>query len=500
MKVTEINVVKFQRILFYFVIITSIVIRVFFLNHKTLWLDEAYSVLFCKSELKRALDFIISVQGNFAGYWIVIHPLLKLFKNVPIEITLRTPSLIADILAMSFFYKIVRKLRGEKEARLAVIFYSLHPVLIWHSLDGRFYSIYLLLCLLSVYLLINIKEKQKGFILCSLVTGIIPYFHYYGYFFFSLLVFALFTFFPSSIVESRKKLILKLSPAFLIMGPSLLLFYTQSQNVSTPSLILKGQSLKDMLLFILLSLPGNFHQEYLSFFIPSILIFVMLIMLIFSNSEFKKLYIVIFSLILLVPPITHYFTKIFFHSRFVIFSIPLFIFATVDIISSNIISSKLHKIAKMLVIFAFMLNYLWVDYATITVSSPRPFTRDELKNIDRLHGNFLFVPAYFMTIFDSYNLLKNRSIYLCFPDITNKKELSIMLPPEQNNYIPYLIPGECSKLKESIEREEKINLIFSPFLKTRELMSECVINAIKSFKVTQVNELASGIKIIQLQK
>lgn len=493
MNVAKINSVKFQGIIFYFVIITSIGIRVIFLNHKTLWLDEAYSVLFCKSNLTKAIDFIISVQGNFAGYWVIIHPLLKIFKNVPIEITLRAPSLIADILAMFIFYKIVRKLLGEKEAKLSTVFYSLHPVLIWHSLDGRFYSIYLLLCLLSIYLLINIKEKQKGFFLWCLVTGIIPYFHYYGYFFF-LLAITLFIFFPTLIAESRSRLILKLFPVFIIMLPSLVLFYTQSQNTSTPSLILQGQDVKDMLLFILLSLFGNFHQEYLSFFIPSILFFVMLIIFVFSDNKFKKLYILIFLLILSVPTIIHYFTKIFFHSRFVIFSIPFFIFATVNLISRS------HKILKSGLVLAFMLNYLSVDYFSLTETSSRPFTRNDLENIDKLPGNFLFVPGTFAIIVESYNLLENRSIVLCFPDITNKKELSIMLSSEQTKYIPFLIPQECSKLKESIEKEEKINLIFSPFLKTRELMSDCVINATKSFKVTQVNELASGIKIIQLQK
>lgn len=494
MKVAKINIAKFQKIIFYSVIIFSIVIRAFFLNHKTLWLDEAYSVLFCKSNLTKAMDFIISVQGNFAGYWIIIHPLLKFFKNVPIEITLRTPSLIADILAMFVFYKIVRKLLDEKEAKLATIFYSLHPVLIWHSLDGRFYSIYLLFCLLSVYLLINIKGKQKGFLLWSLVTGIIPYFHFYGYFFIFLLFLALFIFFPTLIAESRIKLILKFFPVFFIMGPSLVLFYFQSQNISTPSLILSEQRIKDSLLFIALSLFGNFHQEYLSFYIPLILFPVTLIIFVLSDSKFKNLYIVIFLLILLLPSITHYFTKIFFHSRFVIFSIPFFIFAVVDLIS------KKNKILKNILIVAFILNYLWVDYATLTVNSARPFRRNELENIDKLPGNFLFVPGYFVTIFDSYNLLKNRSKYLCLPDISNKKDLSIMLPPGQTEYLPYLIPQECSALKESIEKEEIINLIFSPFLKTRELMSECIINVTKSFKVTHVNELASGIKIIQLQK
>ncbi len=490
----KINTIGFKDFIFYSVVITSIAIRMFLLNHKTLWLDEAYSVLFCRSNLKKAMDFIIYVQGNFPGYWIVIHPLLKFFKNIPIEVTIRAPSLLADVLAMFLFYRIVRKLLGEKDAKLATIFYSLHPVLVWHSMDGRFYSIYLLLCMLSVYLLINIKEKQKGFSLWSIVTGIIPYFHYYGYFFFFLLVLTLFLFFPTSIAEGRRRLILKVLPAFLVMVPSLILFYTQSQNISTPSLILKGQSFKDALLFILLSLPGNFHQEYLSFLIPSILISVTLIIFILSESEFKKIYIVTFLLILFLPSIIHYFTKIFFYSRFVIFSIPLFIFATVNIIS------KTDKTVRIFIISAFILNYLWVDYATIIAGSRRPFPRDVLRKIDTLDGNFLLVSPYLAMIFEAYDLIKDRSIHLCLPDIANRREVSIMLSSLSGKYIPYLIPEECTRLKESIEKEQKINLIFSPFLKTAELMSECVIKATKSFRITEVNELPSGIKIIQLEK
>lgn len=494
MMVASINLAKFQRILFYLVIITSIGARVIFLNHKALWYDEAYSLLFCRNNLTKAIDFILFVQGTFIGYWVIIHPLLKIFKNVPIEIPLRAPSLIADILAMSLFYKIVKKLLNEKEARLATIFYALHPVLIWHSLDGRFYSIYLLLCLLSIYLLINIKEKKGGLYLWFLVTGIIPYFHYYGYFFFFLLAMTLFIFFPTLISESRIRLVLKLLPVFIVMLPSLFLFYMQSKSISTPSLILQSQDIKDMLLFILLSLSGNFHQEHLSFLIPSILLPAVLIILILSNSQFKKLYILVLLLVILVPTLTHYLTRIFFHSRFVIFSIPFFIFVTVSLISGY------HRILKNLLVFAFIFNFLYVDYFTLTQNSSRPFTRNDLKNIDKLPGSFMFVPGFLAIIFESYNLLEDRSIHLCLPDITNKKELSIMLPAEETEYIVYLIPRECSRLKDSIEKEEKINLIFSPFLKTREIMSECIIKATKSFKVTQVNKLSSGIEIIQLQK
>ncbi len=490
---------KFKNFLFYALIAGNIFVRIWLLDYKTLWLDEAYSVIFGRSDWKTAIEYVLYLQGTFPGYWLVIHPLLKFLKNMPVEITLRAPSLIADVLAMLFFYKIVKKLLGEKEARLATLFYSFHPVLIWHSMDGRFYSIYLLLCILSIYFLINIKENGKGFILWTLFTGLIPYFHFYGYFFIFLLTMILYISFSTLIAETRGRLILKLFPLFLFMLPSLTLFFTQIQNPTIPNLILKGiqfkgMNFKDSLLFIVLSFFGNFHQEHLSFLAPSLLILLILIIFIFAKNKFKKLYIIILLFVLLIPPLVHYIIKIGFHSRYVIFSIPFFIFVTINLISG------LQRVFKTLTILAFSINYLVVDYLTFTTTSARSFTREELKIIDNLPGNLLFVPGYFVYIFDAYNLLKNRDLFLCFPDFSNKKHLSIMHSPEYTNYIIFLIPEECSKLKEALENENKINLIFSPFLKTRELMGNCVTNATKSFKLIQVNELQSGITLIQMRK
>lgn len=494
MKFRGINLARFGGIIFFSVLLADIIIRVCFLHHKTLWLDEAYSVFLLRSDLKMAKDLLLYVQGNFLGYWLIGHPFIKLFPDLPIEITLRAPSLIADILSMIIFYKIVKRLRGVKFARISTLFYSLHPVLIWHSLDGRFYSIFLLLCLLSIFVLINIKERQKGWFLWSLLTGIIPYFHYYGYFFIFLLGSTLFFFYPTLFAESRRRLLLKFIPVFIILAPSLALFYNQSQNISSPSLILEGQNLKDMLLFILLSLFGNFHQEYLSFIAPALLFFVILIAIFFSDNRFRKIYLLIFLLILLVPTITHYFTKIFFHSRFVIFSIPFFIFVTLDLITN------FHRIFKGLILFAFILNFLYVDYFTITDDSSRPFTRKDLVAIEKLPGTYLFVPGAFAMVFDAYKLIESRTKVLCFPDASNKKEINIMLNPKRTSYTVFLLPEECSNLKKTLEKEEMVNLIFSSFLRTRDLMFQCVEWALKSFQVKKYNKLSSGILVIQLQR
>jgi len=136
----------------------------------------------------------------------------------------------------------------------------------------------------------------------------------------------------------------------------------------------------------------------------------------------------------------------------------------------------------------------------VETNSGRPFTRNDLKYINELPGNFLLLPGYFVIIFDAYNLLKDRTKFLCLPDITNKKDLSIMLGIEPKGLVPFLIPAECGKLTDAIGKERKINLIFSDILKTSELMSGCVVNATKSFKIVRVIELSSGTKIIQLEK
>lgn len=116
----------------------------YFLN---IWADEASTLYTTENGLFEAFYRAFTDEKQAPLYfW-----LLSLWREMNHSIFFaRVFSVIFSLLAIKFFYDLVRKFFDEKAPFLTTVFFALHPYLIWTSLEIRVYS---LVVLLSVLLL-----------------------------------------------------------------------------------------------------------------------------------------------------------------------------------------------------------------------------------------------------------------------------------------------------------------------------------------------------------
>jgi mannosyltransferase len=128
----------------------GILLRFININHQSLWLDEAASVSFAKVIAKAGLISLAHAE-NVAPmyYW-----LLSLLPNHN-EFSIRLPAAIAGSLAIPAIYYVGRMLFSVHVGLVSAVVLAVSPWAIWHSQDGRMYSLLLLSTLLNLGLFIR---------------------------------------------------------------------------------------------------------------------------------------------------------------------------------------------------------------------------------------------------------------------------------------------------------------------------------------------------------
>jgi len=153
-----------------FCIFSSCAVSIYY-SGISLWADELFSV--AKTDSSMSLISVIkeaSLSDSWPPlYYILLHYNQALFGSS--EFALRLISIISNILCIPVLYLFVKELYSKKEALLACILLSFSPFALSYSVETRGYSLFLLLTVLSFYLLINFcKNKSNNFILYSYLT------------------------------------------------------------------------------------------------------------------------------------------------------------------------------------------------------------------------------------------------------------------------------------------------------------------------------------------
>jgi 4-amino-4-deoxy-L-arabinose transferase-like glycosyltransferase len=164
------------------VLLLAFALRLFHLEEKEMWYDEAFAVLYAEKGLASIIyGTITPVEGAAAD----IHPLLYYFflhgwmRFGQSALIIRFPSLVFGLLSLCLIYRIGNELFGSKVGVLACALAAIAPFHIWYSQEARMYSLLCLLSLLSIYFFIKACKDEKwlhwiGFGLC---TGVSLYAH-----------------------------------------------------------------------------------------------------------------------------------------------------------------------------------------------------------------------------------------------------------------------------------------------------------------------------------
>lgn len=209
------------------IIFLAFVLRIIYLDSKSLWLDEATNILMAEKSIS-AWTF-----SEPPLYYLVLHFTLAIGKN---EAVVRFPSVIFGVLAVFVIYKIGIILYGEKEALVSAFLLSISQTAIFFSQDTKYYSLFIFLSLASVYFFLRMEEKPTNS--NKFLFSVLLVLSFYTHYFTILLLFVLIIF---KIWKCRENL-KEIKHFFLLIGMFLLLITPVFPNFISQTISRAGPS------------------------------------------------------------------------------------------------------------------------------------------------------------------------------------------------------------------------------------------------------------------
>ena len=363
---------KIHYILLAIILILSIIIRLWGLGEKSLWIDELYSWLF--SSQKTFFDSFIYMFSDLSPpiYYLILYLWIKLFGNS--EFILRFPSFLAGIASVIVIYFLAKKNFNKQIALGATILTGLSPVLLYYSQEARPYSLFVLFSIITVSIWIELINKINNeenldskilfkYMIFSLLTIFI---HYWG------LILVFFQILYLFVVVFLKKL--KLKPLFIT---ALNIFLVSGFYLIFQYSFLKKYSFILNPTFVRVNNSNPFIEIFNQIFYENYIFLLIIIIFLLLNAKNVKTFVIkeftekklasplIYLTYIIILPVCVYLildkSSSFLHPRHLIFTVP----AAYILISYIIFSFDSKKeIIKNIFIFgvssAFLVIYLFV--------------------------------------------------------------------------------------------------------------------------------------------
>lgn len=154
----------------------GLLVRLLFLGSKSLWLDEAWSLMVAQGKLTDLWSGVAD-KMNPPGYYLLLMPWVRLGES---EFWLRLPSVLLGTAAIPMTYRLARLLYSEAVGLSAAWLLALSPILVWYSQEARAYALLIVLALGSMISLVNALRQQgaKWWAAHALLTASMFYTHY----------------------------------------------------------------------------------------------------------------------------------------------------------------------------------------------------------------------------------------------------------------------------------------------------------------------------------
>ncbi len=159
------------------------VLRLHGLGNESFWNDEGWTWGLIRGTPSELLRGLIEHDGHPPLYFLLLQGWSKI-SGVS-EAALRLPSALAGILSLPLMYLLGRRLAGETAGILSMLLLALNPMHVAFSREARSYALLFLLCLVSLHLLLDLRDAPgRGRRLAlAAVTAAILATHYMGAFF-----------------------------------------------------------------------------------------------------------------------------------------------------------------------------------------------------------------------------------------------------------------------------------------------------------------------------
>ena len=158
-------------------------LRLWHLGTQSFWHDESWTWALAQGSLSDLFRNLIHLDNHPPLYYLLLWPLSKISVS---EAMLRAPSAIFGIASLPFMFLIGRTLGGTMAGLLAMAFLAVAPFHVKHSQEARGYALLFLLCVISLNLLLSLRQqpnRRSTLFGLAMVTALIVYTEYLGVFF-----------------------------------------------------------------------------------------------------------------------------------------------------------------------------------------------------------------------------------------------------------------------------------------------------------------------------
>ena len=174
--------------------------RMLQINHRPLWYDEAFAVLFAEKGPSAMINGTLSTSSGVSadvhplGYYSVLWIWMKVFGEKPLA--LRGLSVIFGMLTLVVIYLLCKSMYKEKLAQLLTLGVAISPFHIHFSQEIRMYSLMAFFLILSTWSLWQAIQtrRTKWWIIFSLASALAQYSHNLALFYLIPLAFTPFIF------------------------------------------------------------------------------------------------------------------------------------------------------------------------------------------------------------------------------------------------------------------------------------------------------------------
>jgi len=177
----------------FLIILIGAFLRFYMINSESIWLDEAASYQFAKSNIFKIITGEIHDPAHPFLYFILLHFWIKLFGFS--EVGLRSLSAIFGISSIPLMYIFGKKLFNAETGLMAALLLSISSLHIYCSQEARMYSLAMFLTLSAVlFCYQGLMVDKKIFWICYVIFSTLSlYTHYMAVFvLFSIAVFFIF--------------------------------------------------------------------------------------------------------------------------------------------------------------------------------------------------------------------------------------------------------------------------------------------------------------------
>ncbi len=171
---------RYLGLLFIIMIIgLSILLRMYKINTKDIWLDEANTVLIAENNPSGIVSSL-KHDAHPPLYYFILHFWMKLFGQT--ETALRSLSASFGVLLVISLFFIGRKLFTTRTAIYVALFSAIAPIQVMYSQQVRMYTLLPLTSVLSMYFLLRFIQEGKNSQICWYIVSTVAclYTHHYG--------------------------------------------------------------------------------------------------------------------------------------------------------------------------------------------------------------------------------------------------------------------------------------------------------------------------------